>query len=408
MKNESIEIDYIKEKNKLKKLLPKTFQILEKYNCYIAGGAITSLFTGREIKDVDIYFKSKNELFDFLATELENEYIVYVTKKAITYKLSNMETAQFVFMNYYEKASDIFNDFDFTINMGAFDIQKDKFILHNDFMKDNVNRKLVFNTKTSFPIVSGTRVRKYLMKGYEIDSLELTKILLTINNLKINNYDDLEKHLGGMYGENILEFTKEEKNKEFNMLNVLEKLEHYYDEEHEFIRENKEMEDLLNIEDGMIRFQKLLNYKIPYFKYKNKLYSVINKNDYIMLDEEEILNNPELFIEDLEQEKGLYKTLKLYKYVHKIDDKYYSFYDPSYEYKVGQEQVPNSKYLYVCKKKGLENATYKDEEDKALLICEVDLDDIKNINTSTLECTRLKVIDIKDLKNKEINFEELF
>ena len=398
MQNDCIEIDYVKEKSKLKRLLPKTFQLLKKYNCYIAGGAITSLFTGKEINDIDVYFKSKDDLFDFLTTELESEYIIYVTKKAITYKLTNSETVQFVFMNYYENAKEIFDDFDFTINMGAFDIQKDKFILHKDFLKDNVNRKLVFNSNTAFPLVSGTRVRKYIMKGYEIDSLELTKILLTINNLKIKNYDDLEKHLGGMYGENILEFTKEEKENEFNMLNILNKLEHYYDEEHEFKRENKEMDDLLNVEDSIVRFQKLLNLQLPCFEYNGKYYISIKKDDYIQIDKELVEKYPELYMRNTK--------MIAYKFVHKVGDKYYSYYDERYEYKIGQEQLPNNRFLYVCRYKDLKNTTYKDEKDKALLKCEIDLKDIENLNNAQLEVKKLKVLEIKDINN-ESNVDEL-
>lgn len=398
MKNDCIEIDYVKEKSKLKRLLPKTFQLLEKYNCYIAGGAITSLFTGKEINDIDVYFKSKDDLFDFLTTEFESEYIIYVTKKAITYKLTNSETLQFVFMNYYEEAKEIFEDFDFTINMGAFDIQKDKFILHKDFLKDNVNRKLVFNSNTAFPLVSGTRVRKYIMKGYEIDSLELTKILLTINNLKIKNYDDLEKHLGGMYGENILEFTKEEKENEFNMLNILNKLEHYYDEEHEFKRENKEMGDLLDIEDTIVRFQKLINLQLPCFEYNGKYYISIKKDDYVQVDKEMVEKYPELYTRNTK--------MIAYKFVHKVGDKYYSFYDERYEYKIGQEQLPNNRFLYVCRYKDLKNTTYKDEKEKALLKCEIDLKDIENLNNAQLEVKKLKVLEIRDINN-ESNVDEL-
>ena len=130
-----IEINYEKEKAKLKRLIPNTYKILKNYNCYIAGGAITSLFTGKDINDIDIYFKDKAELFRALYENFSSEYIIYVSKKAITFKVSNQETIQFIYMNYYDKAEDIFDDFDFTICMGAFDIQKDIFILHEDFFR---------------------------------------------------------------------------------------------------------------------------------------------------------------------------------------------------------------------------------------------------------------------------------
>ena len=278
--------------------------------------------------------------------------------------------------------------------------------MHKDFLKDNANRKLVFNTNTAFPLVSGTRVKKYIMKGYEIDSLELTKVLLSINKLKINSYEDLEKHLGGMYGENILNFTREEKEKEFSLDNILEKLNLYYYEEHEFIRENNEMKTILSIDEPMLRFQKLLDYSISYFEYRGLYYMYIKENDYVRLDKDIVNENPDLYIKD-EINNSLYKTIFLYKFVHKIGDKYYSFYDKDYEYKVGNIQIPNNKYLYACKAKDLKNATYRDYKDKAILKCEVDLNDITNFNESQLEVTKLKVLDIKDITDDIENFEKL-
>ena len=52
--DDCIKVNYVKEKLKLKRMIPKTYEILKKYNCYIAGGAITSLFTEKEINDIDI------------------------------------------------------------------------------------------------------------------------------------------------------------------------------------------------------------------------------------------------------------------------------------------------------------------------------------------------------------------
>lgn len=399
-----IEMNYPKEKNKLKRLLPKTFEILENYNCYIAGGSITSLFTGQDINDVDIYFKDKAELFRLLYEKFSYEYIIYVSKKAITFKLSTGETIQFVYMNYYDKAEDIFNDFDFTVNMGVFDIQKDKFILHEDFLKDIAQKKLVINTNTAFPLVTGTRILKYQKKGYTLDNLEMTKLMLTINKNSIRSYKKLEEQLGGMYGENILELTKEDKEKKFSMDNIINKLNHYYDEEHIFNRENDEMKRILDIDNDIIRWQTLLDYKLPYFKHKEDYYIYLKKDDYIRIDKGAIDEYSKVIYRMKDIEKTLDKTIILYKYVHKKGDKYFSFYDEDYEYQIEKIQVPKyeEEWLYLRKFEQLKNATYAHEKDRALLKCAVGIQDLENLSmTGDILTKKLKVLDIKDISNDE-------
>lgn len=399
-----IEIDYKKEKIKLKRLLPKTFKILENYNCYIAGGAITSLFTEQDINDVDIYFKDKTELFRLLYEKFSYEYIIYISKKAITFKLSSGETIQFIYMNYYDEAKDIFNDFDFTVNMGAFDIKKDKFILHEDFLKDIAQKKLVINTNTAFPFVTGTRILKYQQKGYTIDNLEMTKLMLTINKKTIRSYKKIEEQLGGMYGENILELTKEDKEKKFSMDNIIDKLNHYYDDEHVFNRENDEMKRILDISDDIIRWQTLLDYKLPYFEHKGDYYIYLKKDDYIKIDKEVIDKYSKLVYKMKNIENTLDKTIILYKFVHKKGDKYFSFYDQKYEYKKEGVQEPKFKneWLYLRKYDELANATYAYEKDRALLKCAVNIQDLDSLMLNgDILTKKLKVLDIKDISNDE-------
>lgn len=412
---ECIEIDYKKEKQKLKKLIPRTYEILKDYNCYIAGGTITSLFTGKDINDIDVYFKDKTELFKVLYEHFSREYIVYVTKKAITFKITSQETVQFIFMNYYDKPEDIFDDFDFTICMGAFDIQKDKFVLHKDFLKDNVQKRLVVNTNTKFPIVTGTRILKYNMKGYEIDTLEMTKLMLAINKMNISTWKKLEEQLGGMYGENILELTKKDKETKFSINKVIEKLNCYYDEEHEFNRENEEMEKILNIEDEILRWQILLNYKLPYFihkdkYYKDKYYIYSGEKHFVEVDKETIEENPKMFYKMKNIKNKLPITVTLYKYVHKVGDKYFSYYDETYEYKKGEIQKPryDSNWLYLRTFKGLSSASYSNEWDKAILKCEVCISELESLELKgDIKVKELKVLDIKDISNNESELDLL-
>lgn len=74
---------YERQKAKLKELLAKDtyidgkggfLQELKKYKCWIAGGAILSIFTGEEVNDVDVFFRSKEDVFNVINARSGNWY----------------------------------------------------------------------------------------------------------------------------------------------------------------------------------------------------------------------------------------------------------------------------------------------------------------------------------------------
>lgn len=393
--------NYPKEKALLIHKLDNIYNRIKNYNCYIAGGSITSIFSKTEINDFDIYFKSKEDLFNCLINEFEGEYIVHVSKKAITFKINDI-VVQFIFMNYYEKPEDIFTDFDFTICMGIYDIQKDKFILHEDFLKDIAKKEIVFNPTTAFPLISGLRVKKYIEKGFNINNTELIKIILAINELSIKSYDDIEKHLGGMYGEDIMSEIK--KKSKFNLRNVIEQIDNIDFTNLKNERVNAFMSKILNIDEDFERYRTILNYKIPYFEIeKEKTYLYLGKDHYVQIDKEKIKENPKKY-------KKIRNTIIprdfiFYKYVHKKDGKYFSFYDSNYEYKIGEIMKP-SNYgdgcLYICRKEDLYNSNYSSEREKAILKCKVKRENLSSLDISrSMTTIELEVLDIIDLKDDE-------
>lgn len=77
------------EKNKLKAYIGNDlYNLLHQYKCFVAGGTITSLFCNREINDVDIYFRSKEDIKRFILNEVKDTdmWIVAKTKKALLLK----------------------------------------------------------------------------------------------------------------------------------------------------------------------------------------------------------------------------------------------------------------------------------------------------------------------------------
>ena len=187
--------------------------ILRKHKCIIAGGSVTSAFTQTDINDVDVYFRSKESLVEAMK-EMTNKdffkynagYIIkYVSEKAVLFiDLDTRQDVQFIYQDFYDSPSAIFHNFDFTVNMGAivlgYDIEDDILVMTEDFVKHNLQRKLVLNKNTLYPVISALRVNKYKAKNYEMSGIEYLKLMLCISALELNTWEDFKEQLGGVYG----------------------------------------------------------------------------------------------------------------------------------------------------------------------------------------------------------------
>jgi hypothetical protein len=231
-------IDFQKEKNLLKKHLGSDIvTLLKTSRAVLAGGAITSIFSGKEINDFDIYFRSYEDLIIFIKNVYNKENLleedewcdqyfslicVNHTNRSILFTKDNVKL-QAIHFSFYEQPEDIFKSFDFTINMAAYDFKDDKFIFHEDFFKDLAQRRLTFNPKTDYPIISSLRVSKYLDRGYKISKKEMFKISLAIADTKIDSWNKLEDHLSGFYGVDVSKLF--DKNQEFSLVNAIDMLD---------------------------------------------------------------------------------------------------------------------------------------------------------------------------------------
>lgn len=209
---------YEKELKRLKSFMSTDlWGLLQDQGCIIAGGAITSMFTNKEVNDIDVYFPSK-EAFTKVMQELidlryrsnykyNKEYgltpidgmIAIVTNKAVML-LSEGTKVQFIVHKFYQTAEEVFQDFDFTVCMGALEMKDATWKFHEDFFKHNSQRFIQFNENTSYPLISALRIAKYKDKGYSISKAQFMKVVMTINAKNISNWETLMEELGGMYG----------------------------------------------------------------------------------------------------------------------------------------------------------------------------------------------------------------
>lgn len=223
----------------LKKLIPnETWDFLKAHKCMLAGGALTSILTKKEINDFDIYFKDRDSFIlslmdvrnikdslpledfpdsvDIYSQHLDAYDFHYVchTEKSVTFKPKySEELYQFIHQNFYKDVSEVFNDFDFTINMIGYDFELDEITVHPEAMLHLSQRILVTNSGTKYPLISILRTNKYQERGYTISKKEMIKLLLAVNKLEINSYEDVGKHIGGLYGQlnvaEVFDTTKE-------------------------------------------------------------------------------------------------------------------------------------------------------------------------------------------------------
>ena len=362
---------YSREKTMLRKLLGDgLYDLLKAYKCILAGGAITSLFTRGEINDFDVYFRSKELLGEFLYEGMEGQYVISKTDKAILFKYDGKIKVQLVYFNYFENPTAIFDTFDFTVCMGAYDFASEEFIFHENFFKHNAQRILVFNEKTAFPIMSALRIDKYKSKGYYIGKTEFMRTMLTISKLNIDSYDELVSQIGGMYGERY--DTWVDCQTEFDFQSVLDNLSQ--------INADDYVEPCEQIENWDAFIVEVTGVKRVVFRYNNSLYEasingVITK---YYGDASGVNVKP---IEDVLRFPYYY-----YKYVKKINDKLVSYYDNTFEYCLDATIKPRCENtgIYCVPHTGISSCQYNNYSDSQLIRLRVEsVSDFCNIERSS-------------------------
>ncbi|MFA7407718.1 MAG: hypothetical protein WCY93_07890 [Anaerolineaceae bacterium] len=178
--------------------------------CFIAGGAILSQAMKTEIADYDVYPKTRKDAENILYGFLEDKsaFVVNITDNAVTLKCNNIlnkdgtrAIVQIMVLSQFKTAQDIFDRFDFTVCMGAYDCDTKEFHYGEHFWEDVASRTLRFNPGTYYPLNSLTRVNKYLAKGFKIGKAEIVRMGLTaIAQGLPKSWEDLEAQIGGQYG----------------------------------------------------------------------------------------------------------------------------------------------------------------------------------------------------------------
>lgn len=196
---------YERQKAKLKELFHadadfnkgEILQELKKYKCWIAGGAILSIFTGEEVNDVDVFFRSKEDVFNVINARSGNWYF---TKWSATTSDIIRKPIQLVYKNTFSSVEEIFKTFDFSVCCAAYDCETEEFVFGDTFFEDVMSRTIHFNHHTNSAIMTLPRIAKYQERGYSFPKPELMKVGLTLANYNLQSWDDVSNVLSGTYG----------------------------------------------------------------------------------------------------------------------------------------------------------------------------------------------------------------
>jgi hypothetical protein len=179
----------------------------------LCGGAINSVFTNREVNDLDFYMEDNShqvnitKMFQSYGFEPAVTTLNAITFKRKSEKSSKVWTIQLI-TRFVGKPQEIFDWFDFTITHGCYQFSEGRFVLGNRFLPDLSKRKLVYSGSSQYPICAMYRTKKYVDRGYTLSGATIMHICLAIVQLKITNYKELKEQLMGidtMYLRGLLE-----------------------------------------------------------------------------------------------------------------------------------------------------------------------------------------------------------
>lgn len=388
------------ESNFLKGIKPIE-DALKNSNAMVAGGIFTSLYTGKDVNDVDVYFRSMKDASVFLESINDECYgarIICITDKALTISfIRGMPMVQVIYSVEADNLQDIFKAFDFTINMAGYDFKTQQFEYHEDFFTDIAARRLAFNKDTLYPIISALRIDKYKERGYYISRKEFVRIMLRIASLNITSHEELSKAIGGMYG-NIIKLEVDE-SKPFDIFEVMEDISKQLTENSEYsLLPKPELQPMTVC--GLDEVYPVLSgeetFNGGWIQPKDSTVATY-------LDEHGMKNRvlgiiPKIFAPQFEvkpEKKEIPDTMVVYKYVKKTDKNnvFKSFYDPNFEYKLHDPVSTERKEgLFFSFGQNLSDAVYSARQDRVILACVVRKEDWI-INNQFKKCVPLMVID---------------
>lgn len=189
---------YAREYNMLvDQFTPLVENFVKNHRGFVAGGAVTSIFSGMRINDFDVFFPSGKDLSLAMiaAGASEDAEKIIETDSALSV-VDHGKRVQLIKV-VCGTPQQVISGFDFTICQAAY-YPQEGFIFGPEFLLHLAQRRLVFNTSSEYPLCSLYRLQKFIRRGFHFSGIEAIKLGLRIHALKIDNEEDLKKQLMGI------------------------------------------------------------------------------------------------------------------------------------------------------------------------------------------------------------------
>ena len=386
---------------------------------FLAGGSLLSNITKKEISDYDYYPKTKEALISgiYYLLEVENCFIVGISDRAITLKSNNEksesgERAIIQLMTYdtFETADKIFENFDFTVCMAAFDCDTKEYFFHDDFFPDVASKTLRVNVKTKYPLNSLLRTTKYREKGYYIAKTEQIKLGYAIAKKGFpNSWEEFETQIGGSYGRII---SLNVGDKEYSFDNVIEFLDNMIFDFSQY--EQIEDESLLKTITPQ-KLEILFGDDIIFYTFVGNHKLILDKNGFIIHcaynSQEMIKTKTELFFDNLLNSykpnisEWQHDYIMGYKFLIKNGDVYHPGNRRNIEfvYRLNEEkEEPKYPHLFVYyEKPKVPSITYMNNKEykTAIVEAKIKIEDIVNLTETKEAFTTKKLTLIKEINH---------
>jgi len=330
------QFDFKFEKNKLKAYLGEgLYNSLKKSKAIIAGGMISSLFTNKDINDVDVYFRDYNSLYLFAEQTISDNHVVSHTKKATQFiekYLDEQILVQIIHYRTYEKVED---------------------------------------------------------KGYKISKAEYFRVLMTCMTLDIKSYDELKEQLGGMYGESYDRLFDDVKDEEFDLQVAIDRIANFSKSE-DYFKEYRPID--YNIDDILDDLDKGERFVVK-LKDGNE-YRVINGE--VIGEYASEKEATELDVQEFYKDKKFYKFVQ--KSGESLQSFFRSTFKYVVGEEVtAEKEYPNNSYgahgkLFFNHKYELKSSTYFSNTDKVLIEVEIDGTNVIEDSSNEITASKCKVV----------------
>lgn len=147
---------------------------------FICGGCFKNIFNKENIKDIDVFFESREQFESAVKhfnEDVNNFCLHYENKNVKAYKHKNTGVVVEVCCKIFGTASQILEQFDFTIVKFAYfkkEVEDDEgekhieysVLMHNDFFEHLHTKRLVIDDKIPFLMSTLERMFRYAKYGY--------------------------------------------------------------------------------------------------------------------------------------------------------------------------------------------------------------------------------------------------